>query len=85
MTSKKILTAVSYQRSSGREPVRNWLLSRSQDDRRKIGQDIMAVEYGWPCGEPLCKSLSSYTGLWEVRSHIVDGIARVFFIPTSPR
>ncbi|MDG2070270.1 MAG: hypothetical protein P8J55_00725 [Pseudomonadales bacterium] len=45
----------------------------------------MAVEYGWPCGEPLCKSLSSYTGLWEVRSHIVDGIARVFFIPTSPR
>ena len=39
----------------------------------------MAVEFGWPCGEPLCKSLSGYPGLWEVRSHIKCGIARVFF------
>ena len=39
----------------------------------------MAVEFGWPCGEPLCKSLSGYPGLWEVRSNIKSGIARVFF------
>jgi len=39
----------------------------------------MVVEFGWPCGEPLCKSLSGYPGLWEVRSNIKSGIARVFF------
>ena len=39
----------------------------------------MAVEFGWPFGEPLCISLSSYPGLWEVRSNIRSGIARVFF------
>ena len=39
----------------------------------------MTVEFGWPCGEPLCKSLSGYPGLREVRSNIQSGIARVFF------
>ena len=39
----------------------------------------MAVEFSWPCGEPLCKSLSGYPGLWEVRSNIKSGLARVFF------
>tara|TARA_R110001599_G_scaffold265040_1_gene465746 strand:+ start:4674 stop:5045 length:372 start_codon:yes stop_codon:yes gene_type:complete len=51
----------------------------TQEDRKTIGQDIMAAEFGWPCGEPLCKSLSGYAGLWEVRSNIKSGIARVFF------
>ena len=75
----KKITAVFYQLSSGKEPVRDWLLSLTQEDRQTIGQDIMAVEFGWPCGEPLCKSLSGYAGLWEVRSNIKSGIARVFF------
>ena len=49
-------------------------------DRKIIGGDLMAVEFGWPCGEPLCKSLSGYAGLREVRSSLSDGrIARVFF------
>ena len=39
----------------------------------------MMGEFGWLCGEPLCKSLSGYPGLWEVRSNIKSGIARVFF------
>ncbi|GJL48898.1 MAG: hypothetical protein NPIRA01_01250 [Nitrospirales bacterium] len=40
----------------------------------------MAVELSWPCGEPLCKSLSGYAGLREVRSELSDGqIARMFF------
>lgn len=79
MAPKKKITAVFYQLSSGKEPVRDWLLSLTQEHRQTIGQDIMAVEFGWPCGEPLCKSLSSYPGLWEVRSNIKSGIARVFF------
>ena len=49
-------------------------------DRRTIGGDLMTVEMGWPCGEPLCRSLSGYAGLREVRSDLSDGrIARVFF------
>ncbi len=40
----------------------------------------MAVEFGWPCGEPLCKSLSGHAGLREVRSDLSGGrIGRVFF------
>jgi phage-related protein len=36
------------------------------------------VEFGWPVGMPLCKSLAG--GLWEVRSNLTDGrIARVIF------
>ncbi len=45
----------------------------------------MAVEMGWPCGEPLCKSLSGYTGLREVCSDLPNGrIARVFFYVSGP-
>ena len=41
----------------------------------------MKVEFGWPCGAPLCRSLSGYTGLYEVRSRLsARRIARVFFI-----
>jgi len=75
----KTITAVFFRLSSGKEPVRDWLLSLSRDDRQEIGKDIMAVEYGWPCGEPLCKSLTGYSGLREVRSTLKSGIARVFF------
>ena len=40
----------------------------------------MKVEFGWPCGAPLCRSLTGYTGLYEVRSRLKSRrIARVFF------
>lgn len=51
------------------------------EDRRRIGGDLMKVEFGWPCGAPLCRSLSVYPGLHEVRSRLEGRrIARVFFI-----
>lgn len=77
--AKKSITASFYQLPSGREPVREWLLDLSREQRHEVGKDLMAVEFSWPCGEPLCKSLSGYTGLREVRSDIRNGIARVFF------
>ena len=77
--SKKTITATFYQLPRGKEPVREWLLSLSRSNRFEVGKDIMAVEFGWPCGEPLCKALSGYAGLREVRSDIKGGIARVFF------
>lgn len=39
--------------------------------------DIKTVQIGWPLGMPLVRKLEP--GLWEVRSSIPDGIARVLF------
>jgi hypothetical protein len=55
-----------YRSSAGREPVLDWLRSLDRDDRRTIGLDLMRVQFGWPIGMPLVKSLKD--GLWEVRS-----------------
>jgi len=43
------------------------------DDRT----DIKTVEFGWPVGLPVCRSLGD--GLWEVRSSLRNRIARVLF------
>ena len=37
-------------------------------DRRIIGLDLMRVQFGWPIGMPLVRSLKE--GLWEVRSDL---------------
>ena len=74
----KRITVVFYRSVSGAEPVREWLLALSAEDRKIIGVDIKTVEYGWPIGMPTCRSLG--VGLWEVRSNLVDGkIGRVMF------
>ncbi len=74
-----------YRLPSGKEPVREWLLELAGANRKIIGRDIMTVEFGWPCGQPLCRSLSGYAGLREVRSDLPDGrIARVFFYVSGP-
>ena len=43
--SKKI-TARFYLTAMGAKPVREWLLSLSEEDRRVIGKDIQKVEFG---------------------------------------
>lgn len=74
----KRLPAAFYQLASGREPVREWLKSLAAEDRKIIGEDIKDVEFSWPIGMPLCRSLGN--GLWETRSNLVQGrIARVLF------
>ena len=76
----KVIVARFYRLASGREPVREWLGKLAREDRRLIGRDIMKVEFGWPCGPPLCSSLTSHPGLHEVRCNITGRrIARVFF------
>jgi phage-related protein len=70
--------AAFYRSLDDAEPVREWLLALSPEDRKFIGTDIAHVEYGWPIGMPTCRPLGD--GLWEVRSHISNGrVARVFF------
>jgi phage-related protein len=74
----KKIEAVFYRSGNGVEPVRDWLKELPEADRRKLGFDIALVEFGWPVGMPLCRSLSG--GLWEVRSNLTHGrIARVIF------
>lgn len=74
---KKTVEVVFYRHANGGEPVKDWLLSLPREERRVIGIDIKTAEYGWPVGMPLIRKVDS--GLWEVRSHIVHRIARVFF------
>ena len=49
----------------------------SREDRKKIGDSIRVVEFGWPVGMPVCRPLGK--GLYEVRTNLKDRIARVFF------
>jgi phage-related protein len=75
--TEPILSVVFYRSAAGREPVREWLLGLGRDERRMIGWGIKTAQYGWPLGMPLIRKLEP--GLWEVRSHLAGGIARVMF------
>jgi phage-related protein len=73
-----------YRTSSGAEPVRDWLRELSAEDRNAISQDLMRVQYRWPIGMPLCRSLGA--GLWEARTHLSNNrIARVLFFVEGAR
>ncbi len=75
---EKVLPVAFYRTGSGREPVREWLKELSLADKRVIGENLKTVEYGWPVGMPLCRSLGE--GLWEVRSDLPNGrTARILF------
>lgn len=75
--AEPILRVVFYRALGGSEPVREWLKGLRRADRKTIGEDIKTAQYGWPLGMPLIRKLEP--GLWEVRSRITDGIARVIF------
>lgn len=77
-----ILSVRFYRTASGSEPVREWLLGLATDDRRAVGEDLKTAQYGWPLGMPLIRKLEP--GLWEVRSDIAAGIARVLFTVEGP-
>ncbi len=59
--------------------MREWLKALpSPEDRKRIGEDIKTVEFGWPIGMPACRPLGS--GLYEVRTSLGQNrIARVLF------
>jgi phage-related protein len=65
-----------YRSAGGQESVRDWLKRLDARDRLAIGRDLMRVQFRWPVGMPLCRSLGS--GLWEVRTQLPSRrIARV--------
>lgn len=71
--------AIFFRTEAGGEPVREWLKNLPcPEDRKRIGQDIKTVEFGWPIGMPTCRPLGS--GIYEVRSGLEHNrIARVLF------
>jgi phage-related protein len=74
----KRVPAIFYRTEAGGEPVREWLKRLSPDDRKRIGEDIKTVEFGWPIGMPVCKPLGD--GVFEVRTSLAQHrIARVLF------
>ena len=79
-TALKRLPAAFFENQAGNMPVREWLLSLSDNDRKTIGDDIRTAEFGWPIGMPLCRSIIGCKGLWEIRSSLSGGrICRVLF------
>jgi phage-related protein len=77
MVPQPSFTVVFYRSDAGREPVREWLRSLPADVRQAIGEDLMVVQFRWPLGMPLVRKMEP--DLWELRSSIPTGIARVFF------
>lgn len=74
---KKVLSVRFYRSRNGSEPVRTWLKSLPSDQRKILGEDLKTLETCWPLGMPLVRSLGKK--LWEVRSSIPNGIARIIF------
>lgn len=75
----KRVPAIFFGTEAGGEPVREWLKALpSPEDRRRIGEDIKTVEFGWPVGMPVCRPLGG--GICEVRTHLAQNrISRVLF------
>jgi phage-related protein len=75
----KRIEVIFFRTGAGGEPVREWLRSLSPiEDRKQIGVDIKTVEFGWPIGLPVCRSLGD--GLYEVQLSLArNRIARLLF------
>ena len=72
-----ILSVCFYRTSTANEPVRDWLKALGAADRKRVGEDIKTVQFGWPLGMPLVRKMGK--DLWEVRIHLEGRIARVLF------
>ncbi|HXD84137.1 MAG TPA: type II toxin-antitoxin system RelE/ParE family toxin [Rudaea sp.] len=72
-----ILDVRFYASGTGTEPVRDWLRELPREARKVLGDDIKTVQLGWPLGMPLVRKMEP--GLWEVRSRVPAGIARLLF------
>ena|SRR5258708_30135863 len=66
-TPRKI-DLVFFRNDAGGEPVRDWLRSLDEAERRAIGTDLLRAQWRWPVGMPLCRPMGK--GLWEVRTDL---------------
>jgi phage-related protein len=61
---------VFYRTQAGSEVVLDLIRGLDTEDRKIVGEDLRAVQSGFPMGLPLCRSLGG--GLWEVRSSLAS-------------
>lgn len=71
------LPVVFFATATGTEPVREWLKDLPAGERKAIGEDLKTVQFRWPLGMPLVRSLGD--GLWEVRTGLPTRVARTLF------
>ena len=57
--------------------MRDWLKALPGTERKRVGDEIRAVQFAWPVGMPLVRKLAA--DLWEVRVTLRNRIARVIF------
>ena len=75
-------TVLFYETAAGNPVIKDWLRSFGKPDRAILGEDLKTVQFGFPMGLPLCRSLGQ--GLWEVRSSLTSNReARMIFYHDS--
>jgi phage-related protein len=78
------IPVVFYRTRGGSEVVRDWLRAMDEKERNAIGLDLMRIQFRWPVGMPLCRSVGD--GLWEIRTNLPSNrIARVLFCVLQER
>jgi phage-related protein len=78
------IPVVFYRTRGGSEVVRDWLRALDERERNAIGLDLMRIQFRWPVGMPLCRSMGD--GLWELRTGLPSNrIARVLFCVVQER
>ena len=75
MTNGLRLRLAFFKTEGGQEPVREWIQSLYDEEKKRIGKRLLAVQYGWPVGMPLVRKLED--DLWEVRVTLDNRIARI--------
>jgi len=59
MNREPALNVVFFRIDAGREPLREWLKSLDEEDRKTIGEDIKLVQFRWPLGMPLIRKMET--------------------------
>lgn len=66
-----------YRTSSGNDPVRDWLRSLPDEERKRVGDHLRSIQKRWPVGMPLVRPLGG--GLCEVRVRLPNRSVRICF------
>jgi phage-related protein len=68
-----------FRTAAGGESVREWLQDLPREERKKLGEGLKELEYGWPIGMPLSRPMGE--GLQELRVSLESRReARVLFV-----
>ena len=51
------LRVAFFKTDAEQEPVRRWLKALPRPERKRIGEEIKTVQYGWPLGMPLVRKM----------------------------